>query len=68
VDAVFVGEVGLGGEVRPVSQAERRIAEAANMGMKRVYMAERAIPKRVARDVDLVAVRTIRDTFQRVFT
>ena len=28
----FVGEVGLGGEVRPVSQAERRVAEAANMG------------------------------------
>src|SRR5690349_23247416 len=30
-DAVFVGEVGLGGEVRAVSQVERRIAEAANL-------------------------------------
>jgi DNA repair protein RadA/Sms len=68
VDAVFVGEVGLGGEVRPVSQAERRIAEAANMGMKRVYLAERGAPKRVGRDVELVSVKTIRDAFQRLFT
>src|SRR4029078_6762022 len=30
-DAVFVGEVGLGGEIRPVSQTERRLDEAAKM-------------------------------------
>src|SRR5690606_8658113 len=29
---VFVGEVGLGGELRAVSQIERRLAEAARMG------------------------------------
>src|SRR4029079_18621148 len=46
-EAVFVGEVGLGGEIRPVSQAERRLAEAANMGMTTAYLAERAVPKRV---------------------
>ena len=46
-DAVFIGEVGLGGEIRPVSQAERRLAEAANMGMTTAYLAERAVPKRV---------------------
>ena len=49
-DAVFVGEVGLGGEVRAVSQVERRIAEAANLGMRRIYLAERGVPKRVTRD------------------
>src|SRR5437764_11510214 len=31
-DAVFIGEVGLGGEIRSVSQADRRVAEAANLG------------------------------------
>ncbi|HEX2721685.1 MAG TPA: DNA repair protein RadA, partial [Gemmatimonadaceae bacterium] len=31
-NAVFVGEVGLGGEIRPVSQQERRLVEAAKMG------------------------------------
>ena len=66
-DAVFVGEVGLGGEVRAVSQAERRIAEAANLGMRRIYLAERGVPKRATRDIEVVGVRTIGELFQRVF-
>jgi DNA repair protein RadA/Sms len=66
-DAVFAGEVGLGGEVRAVSQVERRIAEAANMGMKRVYLAERGVPKRTSRDVELVGVQTIQDLLRRLF-
>ena len=68
-DAVFIGEVGLGGEVRPVSQVERRAAEAANMGMTRVYLAERGVPKRItaSRDVQVVGVRTIAELFQRLF-
>jgi DNA repair protein RadA/Sms len=68
-DAVFIGEVGLGGEVRPVSQVERRVAEAANMGMTRVYVAERGVPKRTnaARDVQVIGVRTIAELFQRLF-
>jgi DNA repair protein RadA/Sms len=67
-DAVFVGEVGLGGEVRAVSQAERRIAEAANLGMRRVYLAERGIPKRHARDVELVGVKSLADLMRQLFT
>jgi len=66
-DAVFVGELGLGGEVRTVSQVERRVAEAANMGMTRVFLAERGVPKRATRDVELVGVRTIQDLLRRLF-
>lgn len=66
-DSVFAGEVGLGGEVRAVSQPERRIAEAANLGMGRIYLAERGVPKRVTRDIEVVGVRTIGELFQRVF-
>ena len=66
-DAIFIGEIGLGGEVRAVSQAERRIAEAANMGMRCVYLAERGIPKRISRDVELIGVRTIQDMLRGVF-
>jgi DNA repair protein RadA/Sms len=67
--AVFIGELGLGGEVRPVSQAERRAAEAANMGMSHVYLAERGVPRRAAatRDVHVIGVRTIAELFQRLF-
>ena len=66
-DAVFVGEVGLGGEIRPVSQAERRLAEAANMGMTTAYLAERAIPKRIPSGLRPVGVRTIAELFERIF-
>ena len=66
-DAIFLGEVGLGGEIRPVSQSERRLAEAAKMGMGTAFLAERAVPKRVPRDIRVVGVRTIGDLFRRLF-
>lgn len=37
-DMAFFGEVGLGGELRPVLQTERRLAEAATMGFTRILM------------------------------
>jgi len=41
-DALFLGEVGLGGEVRPVAVVERRLAEAARQGFHRVYLSARS--------------------------
>ena len=61
------GEVGLGGEIRPVGQSERRLAEASNMGIATAYLAERGIPKRGTRDMRTVGVATIGDLFQRLF-
>jgi len=37
-DVCFAGEVGLSGEIRPVPQTERRIAEAARLGFKQIYV------------------------------
>jgi DNA repair protein RadA/Sms len=36
-EALFLGEVGLGGEVRPVGGIERRLAEAARLGFRRCF-------------------------------
>jgi len=66
-DAVFIGEVGLGGEVRPVSQIERRLAEAANMGMRIAYIAERSVPKRLPSGMQVEGVATLHSLFTRVF-
>ena len=63
--AIFLGEVGLGGEVRPVSQVERRLAEAAKLGMTRAYLSDRAIPRRVSSDITLIGVRTLGDVLQK---
>jgi DNA repair protein RadA/Sms len=38
---LFIGEVGLTGEVRGVSRIEQRVAEAHNMGFQRVVIPEK---------------------------
>ena len=40
-DALFLGEIGLGGEIRPVAGIERRLAEAARLGFRRVLASGR---------------------------
>jgi DNA repair protein RadA/Sms len=66
-DALFIGEVGLGGEVRPVSQIERRLAEGAKMGIRRAFLAERAVPGRPVAGIGAVGVPTIEAMFTRLF-
>ncbi|MFZ5517491.1 MAG: DNA repair protein RadA [Candidatus Zhuqueibacterota bacterium] len=37
-DVAVVGEIGLAGEIRPVAQIDRRIAEAAKLGFKKILV------------------------------
>ena len=37
-DVCFAGEVGLSGEIRPVSQAARRAGEAGRLGFKKIFV------------------------------
>ena len=39
-DVCFAGEVGLSGEVRPVPQCDRRIAEASRLGYRKIYISK----------------------------
>jgi DNA repair protein RadA/Sms len=39
-DCAFAAEIGLSGEVRPVSKIEQRISEAAKMGFKKIFISE----------------------------
>ncbi|MFQ6121686.1 MAG: DNA repair protein RadA [Dehalococcoidales bacterium] len=57
---VVVGEVGLSGELRAVSQLERRVAEATRLGFKRCLVPK--VGARVsAKDVELIPVSTLRE-------
>lgn len=62
-DMAFVGEIGLSGELRAVSQLEMRIKEAAKLGFKRCIVPRlqgkrtKAIPK----GMELIACRNILD-------
>jgi DNA repair protein RadA/Sms len=55
-DTVFIGEIGLGGELRGVGQIERRLAEAARLGFRRAFLPGRAVPPAPPRDLDVAAV------------
>lgn len=57
--AVFLGELGLGGEVRAVTQVERRLAEATKLGMTDAWLSERAVPRRVPDGMTVHGVRTL---------
>jgi DNA repair protein RadA/Sms len=57
---LILGEVGLGGEVRAVSQAELRIREAAKMGFKRCVLPERNLMKiEPIGGIDLVGIHEV---------
>jgi DNA repair protein RadA/Sms len=57
---LVLGEVGLGGEVRRISQAELRIREAAKMGFKRCLLPERNLAKLEAVEgMDLVGINEV---------
>ena len=41
-DGIFLGEIGLGGEIRPSGAIERRISEAVRLGFNRVFGSSRS--------------------------
>lgn len=59
---LFFGEVGLTGEIRAVSRVEQRVAEAANMGFKRVILPAKNLRGWQPPDgIELVGVRTLEE-------
>ena len=57
-DLVAFGEIGLGGEVRQVTNAPRRLSEAARLGFKRV-IAPRTSPEPEAASLRMLRVTTL---------
>jgi len=61
-DTVMIGEVGLSGELRMVSQMNSRLREAGNLGFKRAI-----VPRRLRSaeawptDIEIIEVRSLRD-------
>jgi len=59
---VVVGEVGLSGELRAVSQLERRVAEAARLGFKRCLVPKVSTKvSSVPKDIELIPVSNLRE-------
>jgi len=65
--AVLIGEVGLGGEVRAVTQTERRIAEAAQLGFTAAYVSDRGVPTRAPQEFAVRPVASLGELFSQLF-
>jgi DNA repair protein RadA/Sms len=62
-DAVYIGEVGLSGELRTVPHLERRIQEAAKIGFKKIFVPMTA-EKSAQKGVTLIPITDIRQLTQ----
>jgi DNA repair protein RadA/Sms len=58
---VVVGEVGLSGELRAVSQLDRRVAEAARLGFERCLVPKSGAGISKPKKIELVPVSTLRE-------
>ncbi len=59
-DVVFIGEVGLNGELRTVSQLEKRLSEAQKMGFKTAVVPKQALQKiTVPKNIKVVGISVL---------
>lgn len=64
---IFIGEIGLTGEIRPVPFSERLIKEAVKMGFKNVVISQRNAVKLKSSDVNIIGVSDIREAVNKIF-
>ncbi len=65
-DTIVFGEVGLAGEVRAISQAEQRVAEAKKLGFKKVIMPAVSIKNIKEDGIELVGVNNIKEASEQI--
>lgn len=65
---VLIGEVGLGGEVRPVSHIDKRLREAAKLGFKRAILPEtNRKGLDLTEDIELFGAKNLHDVLNTLF-
>jgi DNA repair protein RadA/Sms len=68
-ETVVFGEVGLGGEVRGISQPEVRVKESNRLGFKRCLLPKQNQDKmKGIKGIDLIGVRTIQEATKIMFS
>lgn len=65
----FSAEVGLSGEIRPVSKIEQRISEAQKMGFEKIFISKYNLKglQKANFKIEIVAVGRIEEVFQNLF-
>ncbi len=63
----FFGEIGLGGELRPVPGGQERILEAVKHGFKRLIVPHANAPRSKIEGVEVYAVNSVSEAFSRIY-
>jgi DNA repair protein RadA/Sms len=64
---IIFGEVGLGGEVRPVVRGQERIQEAEKLGFKRIILPRKNLPKKSQSGVNLIPIDNVKSAIIEAF-
>lgn len=67
MDICFAGEVGLTGEIRPVTRTEQRIAEAAKLGFARIFVPKGTKGIAPAKGIEVVQVGQVSEVLGHLF-
>ena len=70
-DIAFAAEIGLSGEIRPVSQVEKRISEAQKLGFKKIFVSSFSKvalnPAPSSGEIQVVKISTIQELVKAIF-
>jgi DNA repair protein RadA/Sms len=63
-DVVMFGEIGLSGEIRPVSNGQERLREAQKLGFKRALVPQNNVPKKTVSGMMIIGCTTLAAALQ----
>ena len=66
-DTCFAAEVGLAGEIRPVTRIEQRIAEAEKLGFKQIYISKYNKINTSNYQIQIIQVTKVEDVYGKLF-
>jgi DNA repair protein RadA/Sms len=66
-DLAIIGEIGLSGELRSVTQTEKRINEAAKLGFQRVLLPRSRRNGDTTTGIEVISVRSLGEALEAVF-
>ncbi len=66
-DTCFAAEVGLAGEIRPVTKIAQRISEAEKLGFKRIFISKFNKISIQNYTIDIIFISKVEDVYKRLF-
>lgn len=66
--SLFLGEIGLNGEIRAVSFLEKKLKEAKKTGIKKVYTPKQKTGKKIVGDMEIIELDNLKDIMKLVIS